>query len=260
MLAASLLLGTGVHALHRPICAAALPPKAATMQRAAAFTARAAPLEMSVVRGVGEGRDLPAPSQINTLSLPLQAAVVVGIAAAIAAGTVVIAGPGFDALKSTPVWGLSRPTWPALGLIYLAAGIAHFTELEGFANIAPPNGTWGFFYTPFSPRINVIWTGVVEIFGGAWMLFGALAPLAGVKLPPELGPVVSDGALTLFLLTILVTPANIYALTHGANFPLDLETPPKAHAIRLAFQSVLLAMFWEMAQPTLADAKAILGF
>ena len=56
-----------------------------------------------------------------------------------------------------------------------------------------------------------------------------------------------------------VTPANVYALTHGANFPLDLETPPKAHAIRLAFQSVLLAMLWEMAQPTIIDAQNNLG-
>ena len=45
----------------------------------------------------------------------------------------------------------------------------------------------------------------------------------------------------------------------GANFPLDLETPPKAHAVRLAFQSVLLALLLEMAQPTLLDAKAIMG-
>ena len=91
------------------------------------------------------------------------------------------------------------------------------------------------------------------------MLFGAGAALAGVALPAALGPVVSDAALTLFLLTAVVTPANIYALTHGANFPLDLETPPQAHAVRLAFQSVLLAMFWEMAQPTILDAKFNLG-
>mgnify|MGYP006115816081 CR=1 FL=1 len=45
----------------------------------------------------------------------------------------------------------------------------------------------------------------------------------------------------------------------AANFPLDLETPPKAHAIRLAFQAVLLAMFWELAQPTLLDAQYNLG-
>lgn len=148
---------------------------------------------------------------------------------------------------------------PALGLIYLAAGIAHFTEAEGFTNITPPNGSWGFWWTPFSPKVNTLWTGVVEVFGGAWLLFGAAAPLLGLALPPELGPVASDGALTLFLLTIIVTPANIYALTHGANFPLDVETPPAAHGVRLAFQSVLLAMFWEMAQTTVLDFKVNMG-
>ena len=60
------------------------------------------------------------------------------------------------------------------------------------------------------------------------MLFGAIAPLLGFALPSSLGPVVSDGALTLLLLTILVTPANLYALTHGANFPLDVRTCPGA--------------------------------
>jgi len=225
--------------------------------------AHAAPVQTltcsEVTRGVGVGRDLPSPSGINTMPLQLQAAISIGILAAIGLGTAALAGPAFDAVRGTALWNLSRPTWPILGLIYLAAGVAHFTEADGFENITPPNGTWGWFYTPFSARANVLWTGVVEIFGGAWMLFGAGAGLAGVDLPAALGPVVSDGALTLFLLTAVVTPANIYALTHGANFPLDLETPPNAHAVRLAFQSVLLAMLWEMAGPTLLDAKYNLG-
>jgi len=174
--------------------------------------------EKQIVRGVGAGRDLPAPSGINAMPLGMQAAIVFGIIAAIGVGTALIAGPTFDAVRGSFLWNLSRPSWPALGLIYLAAGIAHFTELEGFENITPPNGTWGWFYTPFSPKVNVIWTGVVEIFGGSWMLFGALAPLAGFTLPATLGPVVSDAALTLFLLTVMVTPANIYALTHGSAF------------------------------------------
>ena len=83
--------------------------------------------------------------------------------------------------------------------------------------------------------------------------------LLGLPLPAELGPVLSDAALTLFLLTALVTPANLYALSHNAKFPLDVETPVVGHAIRLSFQPVLLAMFWEMAQPTLLDAKFNLG-
>ena len=225
-----------------------------------AATARMGPaLCSSVVPGIGEGRNLPAPSGINTKPEPVQAAIAVAILAGILAGAALIQGPIFDAVRGTGLWILSRPTWPILGLIYLPIGIFHFIDAEGFENITPPNGTWGFFWTPFSPRVNVLWTGAVEAFGGAWMLFGFGASLLGIDLPPALGPVVSDGALTLFLLTVLVTPANIYALTHGANFPLDIETPPKAHAVRLAFQSVLLALLLEMSQPTLIDAKYNLG-
>jgi len=210
--------------------------------------------------GVGAGRDLPSPSGINTLPVPVQAATVLSISAAIGLFGAVLAGPAFDSVRGSFLWELSRPTWPfVFGLIYLAAGIAHFTEADGFENITPPNGSWGIYYTPFTPRVNVLWTGVVEIFGGAWMLAGAGAAAAKIALPAALGPMESDGALTLFLLTILVTPANLYALTHGANFPLDLETPPKAHAVRLVFQSVLLAMLWEISQPTILDAKYNLG-
>ena len=184
---------------------------------------------------------------------PLQAAVIGALTVGLGALTVAIAGPGFDALRGTFLWELSRPTWPLLGLIYVAAGIAHFTETDGFENFTPPNGTWGLWWTPFSPRVNVLWTGAAEIFGGAWMTFGAAAPLLGISLPAELGPVVSDGALTLFLVTLAVTPANYYALTHGANFPLDVEASPASHLVRLAFQAVLLA------GTTLMDAKMNLG-
>ena len=39
----------------------------------------------------------------------------------------------------------------------------------------------------------------------------------------------------------------------------QVETPPTGHAVRLIFQSVLLAMFYEMANPTLVDFKANTG-
>ena len=138
-----------------------------------------------ITAGIGPGRDLPAPSGINVQPQPVQAAISIGILVAVGAATALLAGPLFDAARGSDLWNLSRPTWPILGLIYLAAGVAHFTEAEGFDNITPPNGTWGWWYTPFTPRANVLWTGVVEIFGGAWMLFGAGAGLAGVSLPPE---------------------------------------------------------------------------
>ena len=231
-----------VAAFHLPSAPKLASPKPAVARHDEHVRCMSTGTRGDVVRGVGPGRELPAPSGINTLPQPLQAAIVIAILAGIGALTAALAGPAFDAVRGTPLWNLSRPTWPILGFIYLAAGIAHFTEADGFENITPPNGTWGIWYTPFSPRANVLWTGVVEIFGGAWMLLGGGVALAGVTLPPAFGPVTSDAALTLFLLTALVTPANIYALTHGANFPLDLETPPTAHAVRLGFQAVLLAM------------------
>ena len=132
-----------------------------------------------VVRGVGEGRDLPSPSGINTLDEPLQAAVVGALTVGLGALTVAIAGPGFDSLRGSFLWELSRPTWPLLGLIYLAAGIAHFTEAEGFTNITPPNGSWGFWWTPFSPKVNTLWTGVVD---RAMVTFGTLLSVVVVKM------------------------------------------------------------------------------
>ena len=54
-------------------------------------------VEPVLVRGVGEGRDLPSPSGINTLDTKL-AAIVLGILAAVGAGTAVLAGPVFDAV------------------------------------------------------------------------------------------------------------------------------------------------------------------
>ena len=56
-------------------------------------------VEPVLVRGVGEGRGLPSPSGINTLDTKLQAAIVLGILAAVGAGTAVLAGPVFDAVR-----------------------------------------------------------------------------------------------------------------------------------------------------------------
>jgi uncharacterized membrane protein len=207
-----LLVGTSAVAAWSP---AAPPKRASTVLRCSPALRAADNAPGELVAGVGPGRDLPSPSGINALPTAAQAAVSIGILAAVVAGTALLVGPVFDVARGSALWNLSRPTWPILGLIYLAAGVAHFTECDGFENITPPNGTWGWWYTPFSPRVNVLWTGVIEVFGGAWMLFGAGAGAAGIALPAVLGPVVSDGALTLFLLTALVTPANIYALTHG---------------------------------------------
>lgn len=228
-------------------------------QTAPPHSRRSAPLRCAAADETSPNDSLPpAPSRINTLPEPVQAAIVAAIALAIGLGANVLTD-AFGLVRGSALFQLSRPTWPALGLIYLAAGVGHFTAIDGFINITPPNKTWGIWWTPFSPRFNVQWTGVAEIFGGAWMLLGALAPVVGVALPPEMGPALSDGALTCWLITVAVTPANIYALTHGVEPLPEMRTSPTVHAVRLAFQSVLLAMFWEMAQPTILDAQSNLG-
>lgn len=100
---------------------------------------RAAEAAGTIRAGVGPGRDLPALSRINTYPLPLQAATVFAISVSIGLFAALLAGPGFDVARSTFLW-TGRPTWPFLGLVYFAAGVAHFTDAEGFENITPPNG------------------------------------------------------------------------------------------------------------------------
>ena len=70
-----------------------------------AATARMGPaLCSSVVPGIGEGRNLPAPSGINTKPEPVQAAIAVAILAGILAGAALIQGPIFDAVRGTGLW------------------------------------------------------------------------------------------------------------------------------------------------------------
>lgn len=79
------------------------------------------------------------------------------------------------------------------------------------------------------------------------MLIGGLSNLGLFTLPSYLGPVLQDGAKSLLYLTILVTPANIYMLTHGAKLPIDgPEVPINFHVIRLSIQCLLFAMFYKI--------------
>jgi uncharacterized membrane protein len=71
-------------------------------------------------------------------------------------------------------------------------------------------GAWGFWYLPGSPSFHVNWTGVAEIAGGVGTAVGALhLPF----LPEWLLPASAFG---LFLLTVAVSPSNMYMWTHNA--------------------------------------------
>ncbi len=99
--------------------------------------------------------------------------------------------------------------WFALG------GIAHFAATSLEMRIVPPYIPW--------PRATVWISGVFELLGAAGLLFLSTRPAAGWGL---------------FLLTIAVTPANIYMLQRHDLF----AVPVWALVLRLPLQVALLGL------------------
>ena len=61
----------------------------------------------------------------------------------------------------------------------------------------------------------------------------------------------SDSAAALCLLTVAVTPANIFMYTHGAKLPMDSEPLPlQFHAVRWVMQVVLLGFLYLIGEET----------
>lgn len=99
----------------------------------------------------------------------------------------------------------------AFGVIFSAVGLSHFVFVENFSRIVPPKGAWGGLWqlpAPFSEQLGIPYadyqsylSGTLEFIGGIWLLAGGL----GYTDPSQPG-------LLLFLLTIAVTPANLYML------------------------------------------------
>jgi len=140
-----------------------------------------------------------------------------------------------------------------MGLVYLLGGIGHFAAAESFQDIYPPVGTWGIWYVPGSAAFHVAWTGIVELLGGAGLIYSGIRDAIGSDDDAEEENTLANFikpicASILFLLTILVTPANIYMFTHGAVMgdmpPLDLSF----HAIRFAVQVVFITLLFTLAR------------
>ena len=220
------------------------------------FPGKEQPIEV-LEAGVGpEGCKLPAPSGVNTLPQAAQAKVFAGVFAAMFLGTQVLSSV-FAGLTFEYEWFQTwRYTWPLLGAVYVAAGIAHFPLEDEFANIYPPKGTWGLWYLPGNAEFHVRWTGVAEVLGGLGLLVGGAmdAFFPSYYTSPTLlssAGLASDSAAALFLLTIAVTPSNVYMYTHGARLPMDgPDVPIVGHAIRGAMQVVLLALLYQMGAGT----------
>ena len=101
---------------------------------------------------------------------------------------------------------------------FMGGGVSHFTNVPFFMKIMPP-------YVPWQSAVVYV-SGALEILGAIGILIPVLRQTAGT---------------CLFLLTIAVTPANIYMWQHPALFP---QASPTALSARLVVQVLLLACIW----------------
>jgi len=241
-----------------PIHGRQQPPSAALASSALAGSLLAAPAWANAAATA-----LPvAPSGVNALPESQQAAVVLAIFIGLALDTWGLLFL-FDKLRSVLPEGWFenwQKTWPLAGIAYMAAGSAHFTAPDAFRAIFPPVGTWGIWYLPGSAEFHVAWTGAAEIMGGAGLFLGSvilgLASIFRWEVPALFRQLHALSALGLFVLTIAVSPSNIYMYTHGAQMigltPSDVPVPVEGHYARAALQALLLSILWgyyEYARP-----------
>jgi uncharacterized membrane protein len=131
-------------------------------------------------------------------------------------------------LKISPQNVDMAPILKRVGLVlvflwFAIGGVAHFTLTELEMRIVPAWIPW--------PRAAVLVSGVFELLGAVGILIPMTRRAAGIGL---------------FLLTIAVTPANVYMLQHAELF----HIPRWALIARLPFQALLLALIiWSTWNP-----------
>ena len=115
-------------------------------------------------------------------------------------------------------------------LFFVVGGQAHFTSTGFFVSIVPP-------YVPL-PLAAVYVTGVLELIGAVAIWVPRWRSWAGIGL---------------IVLTVCVTPANIYMWMNPQLFP---DISPSLLGWRLVAQVVLLAIIWWSTRPHSAPQVA----
>lgn len=106
---------------------------------------------------------------------------------------------------------------------FFFGGIAHFAFTAVEMSIVPP-------WLP-AHRLLVLVSGVFELLGAAGLMLASTRSAAGWGL---------------ILLTIAVTPANIFMWQHAAQYP---GIPYALLTLRLLFQAVLIVTIWWSTRP-----------
>jgi uncharacterized membrane protein len=188
---------------------------------------------------------------LSSQSDTIQQLGILGISTALGGGTYIVIQllSGLEAILPVGWYSVWRDTtWPIpFGLIFIAAGVAHFTMKETFVAMVPPKNTWGGLWQVPAPLAesfqlsyelyHVYWSGMAEIGGGVLLILSFLFHIVPITIP----------AFLIFLLLICVTPANIYMATHDVQAPGLPPIPyPVGHVGRGILQCILLAMFWKL--------------
>ena len=106
---------------------------------------------------------------------------------------------------------------------FFAGGLGHFLLTDFFLRIVPPYIPW--------PLLAVYVSGALELLGAAGVLVKRTRALAGAGL---------------ILLTLCVTPANVYMWMHAELFP---AFSPSLLAGRLVLQLLLIGCIWWSTRP-----------
>ncbi|OEU10913.1 hypothetical protein FRACYDRAFT_220108 [Fragilariopsis cylindrus CCMP1102] len=153
-----------------------------------------------------------------------------------------------------PAWAFN-PFYNVLPYIlssaFIAAGISHFALEDTFTSFVPPKGSWGGLFivpAPFSEQLNLtyaqyhsFWTGLAEILVGTSLILTTSGVLGEQFNNPTIP------SFLMYLLTLIVTPANIYMYTHNPVVPRIPPLPyPYGHVGRGVLQMALLAVFFKL--------------